>query len=408
MASRSGGNGGGSGMSPQALNQLQRQAVLSASVEMTQQIFSQTYATPANSNVINIVPRNVGLIKRFIVEISGTVTNTHASNDISLTDFGLANLLSQVVFSDLNNNVRIQTQGWHLNVVASAKYRRPYAGGFAGDITVTGSYPQTTLDNGNKGATYPVLQSKATVVHGGSNATPVRMVFEIPLAYSDHDLRGAVYANVINATQNLQLTLNNNWLATGTADDTFAVYSGAGSAVTGTLTNVTVTVYQMYLDQLPVAQQGGLILPTLDLSTIYELKNTQFSAINTAADFPIPYANFRDFLSTTAIFNDSGIAGGRTIGTDVNYWALQSANFTNIWKIDPLLAAQFARMVMQQDVPAGCYYFSSRRKPINTINYGNMELILNASTAGAGAYCAIGWEDFAQVNTLTTAGSLAG
>lgn len=403
MATRATGNN----MSPQQVNQLQRAAVLSNSIEMIQQIFSQTYATPANSNVINIVPRNVGLIKRFIVEVSGTVTNTHATNDIALTDFGLANLLSQIVFTDLNNNVRIQTAGWHLHTVASAKYRHPYCGNFSSAATVTGAYPQTTLNNGNAGATFPVLQSKASVAHGGANATPVRMVFEIPLAYSDHDLRGSVYANVINATQNLQLTLNNNWLATGTADDTFAVYSGSGSAVTGTLTNVSVTVYQVYLDQLPFGQ-GGLILPTLDLSTIYELKNTQFSAINTAADFPIPYANFRDFLSTTAIFNDSGVAGGRTVGTDVNYWALQSANFTNLWKIDPLLAAQQARMVMEQDLPAGAYYFSSRRKPISTIQYGNMELILNASTAGALAYVAIGWEDFAIVNQLTTAGSLAG
>jgi hypothetical protein len=64
--------------------------------------------------------------------------------------------------------------------------------------------------------------------------------------------------------------------------------------------------------------------------------------------------------------------------------------------------------MLQKDLPAGCYYFSSRRKPISTTTYGNMQLINNASVAAAQAYGLVGYEDFAMVNTLLNSGSLAG
>jgi hypothetical protein len=35
-----------------------------------------------------------------------------------------------------------------------------------------------------------------------------------------------------------------------------------------------------------------------------------------------------------------------------------------------------------------------------------MQLVLNASTAAAGAYVQIGWEDFGLQNVITQAGSL--
>jgi len=65
-------------------------------------------------------------------------------------------------------------------------------------------------------------------------------------------------------------------------------------------------------------------------------------------------------------------------------------------------------MMLGKDLPAGCYYFSSRRKPISTTTYGNMQLIVNPITASNGPYGLVGYEDFAMVNTLLNSGSLAG
>jgi hypothetical protein len=54
------------------------------------------------------------------------------------------------------------------------------------------------------------------------------MNYFIPLAYSSNDLRGAVYTNVVNATQNLQITINKTPFVLAT-DPTNAVYSGNGT-----------------------------------------------------------------------------------------------------------------------------------------------------------------------------------
>lgn len=380
---------------PLVLNANQRAAVLAAAVDMKQQIFSQTIAAPATQGTINIQPRNVGLIKRFLIEVTASITNTDGALDATLTDFGVANLLSQVTFTDLNNNTRIQTTGWHLHMVAASKYQWPL-----GSAILNAS----ATDAGKFGDNFAVIKEPATVAHG-AGATTLRVIYEVPLAYSDDDLRGAVYANVVNATMNLGVTINPTPSVAVNVDSTNAIYKGT---VNCALSNVNITVYQVYLDQLPVSGRS-VILPAIDLATVYELKNTTFTNLAAGQEFPIPYANFRDFLSTFAVYNhDTSADVGRVGGTDINYWALQSANFTNLWKQSPEMAALEVRKILQQDLPLGCYYFSSRRKPISTTTYGNMELIINPLTAAAGNYVLVGWESFALTGTLTGgAGSLA-
>lgn len=390
---KAGGGGGGGNASPASINRAQRMAVLHNAIEMTQQIFSQQLQ--AGQFSVNVPPRNVGLVKKFLVNIQGTANNTDGANAALLSDFGLSNLVSQFVFTDLNNNVRIQTAGWHLSLLQALKNQWP----------MTTAILQTALQeySGDMGAAWNVIVAPNNFAHATSQ--PFSMWYEVPLAYSDDDLRGAVYMNVVNATAQLQINLNQNTFAAAGVDSTLAVWKGAA----GNVSDVTVTVYQVYLDQLPTDQKNNPILPALDLSTVYELKNTTFGPWVVSQDNPMPYANFRDFLSTFMIYNSNPAAdAGRTVGTDINYLALQSANFTNIWKVSPILNALKTRLMLAQDLPHGAYYFSSRRKPISTTTFGNMQLINNPSTAAANNYTLVGYEDFANVNTLLNAGSLAG
>lgn len=379
------------------INAAARGAVLQSSVEMTQQIFTQT-VVPANQSVLNIVPRNVGLIKGFWVKVAGGVQNTTAGAPITPTDFGAANVLSQVIFTDLQNNVRINTSGRHLDMLNSVKGSKPWLDTFT---------PQQNLPAGSQ---VPVRYAESfgagwidsSIAQASTEAAAFNYWYWIPLAYSDVDLRGGIYANVVNSTMNLQLTINTQAVVASTADTTNAVYAGVGG--TGAISSVTVTVYQQYLDQLPIGQNGP-ILPLLDLSTIYELKTTTQTGMATAQDFPTPYANFRDFLSTFATYVN-GVT--RNSGSDVNYWALQSANFTNLYKIEPQLVAIMTRQRIRQDLPPGAYYFDHRSKPINTVQYGNMELVLNANGAvAANSRLEVAYESFARVNSVTQAGSLA-
>lgn len=372
-------------------------------VPRKQIIFSTAYAANGTANisnsqpVVNITPRMVGLARGFWVKVLATIANG-SEVQIDLTDFGPSNLLNQIQFQDLQNNTRIQTSGWHMNFIASLKGKRPY-----GMSLVKGTgmdSPENFGDNWTGQISAP-----ATIPAGGT--AQVVMWYYVPLAYSDKDLRGAVYLNVVNATAQLSLTFNTLPVVDAAADATLAVYQGdiAGSTALAVISAATITVYQDYLDQLPVGK-GGVILPPISLATIYDIKNTILNSMVANQDFPVQYANFRDFLATFAVYVNTGAAGVRGTGADINYWALQSANFTNLWKMNPDALALMTRQHLGCDLPPGAYYFGSRERPISTQQYGNMELVLNAATAATGAYMLLGFESFALQNNLVNAGSL--
>jgi P3 major capsid protein len=390
----------GQTMSPAQVNMAARAAVLGSSIRMTQKVFSSTFVPSSAGNVLNIVPRNVGMILGFYVKVSASISISGGSAVGVATPFGPANILSQIVFTDLNNYTRINTAGWHLHTVNTAKAHHPWASTYN-----TNSFPVGWGNN------FAVISAAAPT--GGGAATAMNMWYYVPLAYHSRDLRGAVYANVINATMNLQLTINANPVSAAAADPTLAVWAGGAAATGGTVTAATVTVYQDFLDQLPIGK-NGVILPLQDLSTIYELKNTAVVGLTTGLDFPIPYTNFRSFLSTSAIFDNFG-ATVATPGADINYWALQSANFTNIFQIEPQLVQLLMRQKFFDDGPLGSannigtYYFDHRNKPINTVQYGNMELILNgAGVLATSPVVLLGYEDMGLQNTIIPAGSLPG
>ena len=408
----------------QQLNALARQAIRSRGVRRNQVIYDQTFSISGGSIPPNITvtPRNVGLVMGFWVKVVATVTNQATGSTLTLSDFGPANLISQIQLNDLQNNTRIQDTGFHLNLINSWKGKRPFSTSFIG-VEGTNTGDQTTgvapaIDSPvNYGSNFTTISAPATIAaHSGADGTgTLTMWYYVPLAYNPDnpntpDFRGAIYANVVNATWQLQLstpgTYNSLLVAPYGTDSTQSVFFQTSNvAVAATLASYRVEVYQDYYDQLPTGN-AGVLLPILDLATIYELKYTSNSNISVGQDFPYQYANFRQFLSTLAVFVNTGATGARGVGADVNYWALQAANFSNIWKEEPQLVAHRTRTHLGTDLPPGCYMFDSRNRPISTTQYGNMELILNASTANAGAYELTCVEDFAIVQTLSMAGSL--
>jgi len=292
------------------------------------------------------------------------------------------------VLTDLNNNTRINTTGWHLHMLATARRQGAYGAAFVNNSPIS------------IGANYNVIVSPPQFTAGNQS---IVMYYEIPIAYSDMDLRGAIYANVVNATGNLQITVNNNFFVGSGADATLAGYQSSTAGDLGTFSSLKVTVYQNYLDQIPMTNKGPL-LPYQDLGQVYLLNNTVVTGLSQNQDIPIPYANFRQFLSTFLIYDNAGVLNA---GTDIAYFALQTANYTNIFKVDPITQALFAREIIGDDFPAGMYYFDSRNKPISTIQYGNQQLVVNAtSVTGATSQFLMGYEMIALQNQITGAGSL--
>jgi hypothetical protein len=382
------------------LNGAIRSAILANGVSRLQQLFSTSINMATQMGPINIAPNNVGIIRGFLVKLTGQFINNGADT-ASITAWGLANLISSFQFQDFSNVTRINTTGWHMNLLNSVKNNMPFAAAYA---------PNVSIGYGNNWGLQTTGASIATTA-----TSDFSMYYYVPLAYSKLDLRGAVFAGLVGATAQLQLTINPNISAVA-GDPTLAIWSGADTAVAYN-TNVILTVYQDYIDQLPSYGQLGLTppqgvganspaLPPVDMSTIYELINTSQSGMVQSQDFGIPYTNLRTFMSTSVIYDNQSEGVYPDVGTDVNYWALTLANSANVWKVTADVADLLARGQLMADPPVGAYYFDHRSAPINTQIYGNAQLVLNASLVNTNAAVLIGYEAFAMTQTIVGAPSV--
>jgi hypothetical protein len=388
-------------MSPQQQNAMVRQLILRGgvlgnqyfppAVDMWQQLNPILPSSVGPGSVITIQLRNVGLVKRLVVEFSATVT-AGATSAQNLTPLGLANLISNVTFVDLGNNTRINDTGWHLNLISSVKRRRVFCAAYTSDT------PNGYGNNNNR-----VMFAPSSVA--ATTSTPVKFILEIPFVKNNHDLRGAIFADVTNAVMQVQITLNPQMFVSSTADPTLAVYQSAGSDL-ASLSAVTVQCNQNYLDQLPRnPQTAAPILPALDLGTAYLLNNTAGGLPVINQDNGFAFVNARSYESVAFVYDNNGTLNIN--GVDLNYLAVTSANFTNILRYDGMMAVTAERDILGDDFPKGTRYLDFRHRPVNTDQYGNMQLIINPSSVlGSAATFLFGWEAYGVIGQVNQGGSL--
>jgi hypothetical protein len=202
-----------------------------------------------------------------------------------------------------------------------------------------------------------------------------------------------------------QLTLNPQMFVSSTADPTLAVYQSAGSDL-ATISGVTVQCNQNYLDQLPRnPQTAAPILPALDLGTAYILNNTAGGLPVQNQDNGYAFVNARSYESVSWIYDNAGTLNPN--GSDMNYVQVTSANFTQIWRFDGQMLCLMERDIVGSDLPRGMHYLDFRHRPINTDQYGNVQIILNPSSVGGStATYLFGWEAFGVIGVVNQAGSL--
>lgn len=378
-----GGQQGGYSMQQ---NMADRNFVLANAREMFQVVATNTPVAPLVAQQITIPLRNVGLVKRLIVEVTGSVAQGAAEVQ-SLTPFGLANVMSNINVTDLSNYQRVNTTGWHLTYLASLRRQGAYGASYLTDTPF------------GLGSNFSVNNCPPAI----TAVKPFRMFYEIPLAYSDTDLRGGIFSAVVNATWQLQMTINPNFFVATGADPTTAVFQSS-TAQLGVLTNVVITVHQIYLDQIPYNGPNP-VLPMFDLATGYLIQNTANTGLVVNQDFPIQYPNFRQILSTFFVYDNNGVLNP---GTDIAYMGIQAANLVFLYKTDPFVAALRVRNTIGDDLPKGMYCLETRMQPINTTAYGNMQLVINPSAVNAPASVLVGYEMIGIINQVANAGSLAG
>lgn len=394
----------------QQQNAMARQIVLQQSYPVTQEIAARTF-NPAQQTAFEVTPANVGIVKGFLIKVNAKVTTGGVAGDLVRTNFACANLLKRIEYYDPSNQRHTNTSGLHLHLVNTAKQGFPFLGAIPWGAS-SGTTEVTTGTLAAKyGNNYPVFSSPKLT--SAPATVDVSMYYYLPLAYSDSDLSGAVLANIPQSQQRLKLEFANKAqffvsdeeIAAGTRSELGAVYKGPAAKIAGTtLDEISYTVYQCYLDQLPVGPQG-FILPLMDLSTLYCLEDTVVSGLTTNVDFTVQYANLYKYLSTFAIFeNGTDLDVG---ASKINYISQRSANFSDIRKVDPLTQTTFSRRKIDCDFPPGVIYMDNREKPIYTLQYGNMSFVVNPKVVNANARLLMGYEYLSMRTELVNSGTIA-
>ena len=402
-------------------NKLANDLIRSQAIEMQTQLPPIALSNAINNSgqQVNVIPRNVGLLKGFFVEFNATIKNNNAVDPmfVNLSQLSAANFFSNVMFTDLQNNVRINCPSYQLVLLNTIKNKAPFGMAISFNSYDAGTIQWFDGQASVQGSVGLVPWHAPTTALAPGASSYISGVMHIPIAYSDHDYRGAIYSNVINGQMGLQLTINPApaFLAGKTP---MLCIGGPGDTSTSLqILNTQIVVTQVYMDQLPIDPKSGLpILPQRDISTIYELKNTTFTGAVSGNDFPMQYPNFRDVLSSIVLFDNPGLgppttqfAGqNNTTPQITNYFSLQAANSTNIFRRTANLNNVMTRAVIGTDMPFGIAYFSYRGKPLSTTQYGNLQLIFNPNATWLQTspiyHC---WESFASIATISQAGSLA-
>ena len=192
-------NGGGANAQQQAVQQnfALRQNLIRNGVDLTQSIFNQTVTNyvPGSPYVLTARVNNVGVLKRLWVQVTATVADGTSALGASLTQFGPANVLSQVVLTDTSNNVRVQTSGLGLHLQAAGRRRGPLGSAFV------------MSDPSGFGNILPVMRA-ANIPAGGTDGGVFSWFYEVPVSASDADLTGAIFMNTVSGVANLTMTIN--------------------------------------------------------------------------------------------------------------------------------------------------------------------------------------------------------
>lgn len=403
MPPMNGGNGGaasgGNANNPVAINGAARRAIIpgpnTPTVRRIQQIFQvNSGAYVAGQNLVfNIPPAPVGIITRFLVKVTASIGQGAAETQTRVQN-GAAAFLSNVQYIDTSNQTRINCPGWYLNFLSSQRRRGLFGAAQTNDIN--------NVSGMGAAFTSGIIAAPATLnaAPPAANAPNFSMFYEIPLAYGKDDLRGAVLANLINATQQISVTVNPNFFVTST-DIVNIAEAGyqSSSAQLGRISNLSIVVYQEYIDQF-----AGLALPTIDLGTQYLLQVSGGYNPVANTDLVIPYANYRLFMSSLIRFNNSGVFN---TGSDLNYIATRTANQSDLIHVDPYTLTLRNREHVHQDLPAGYYAIDHREKPLFTNQYGNMSLVVQAnSVTSSNSTVTVGYEQLALMNQLPASGAI--
>lgn len=334
----------------------------------------------------------VGFLCGFIVEVTGTITNT-GSGALTRTPNGSDNLVSNVQFNDFTGNPRHNCSGRAYSFIESCKWHHMPGASYTSDTT-----------NGYAGAVGSNI-CPATIANGG-NAS-VSHVFHIPcMENNEMAMAGGLYLGVNNQNTLLKISLNPNAVVAGAgaADPLTAVYTGTS----GTFTNATVTVYQEYWIDMPKYKgTDKYILPVEDLETSYmitELNSGMALSANAMTYWTLP--TFSELLGFYWSYDNNNVLNP---ATDWSRAGVYVSNFATVREYDPNTLDRVTRDQCHSSFPQGSYGFFWRQHPLNVDVYPSLQFGFQpTSVGGSAAYVDVTLEMFRPVQYMQSASGVGG
>lgn len=346
-----------------AMNMQDRMTLLSTGVPCVAYLGSFGAYSLGNLAIIKL--RNVGVITKLRIRVTASVTIATAAAVAS--PYGPYGLIQRLDVLDYNTTQRTFASGPMLYFIDSIRHGRPWM--------PTG---QGLVDT---------AQTEQPTATGASQA--FEFTLDCPLAVDpQNDLTGAILAQTVVGEQYLRILFN-----AAAQTDPFTPYAAASGGSTVAFSNINVQVWQYYI------QPQSASIPRIDLNTVYELAGiyTTYAGITAGANVYLDYPNVRTVMGFyMAYINNATVTVN---GTDISGLTLVANGNTNMREQDPLLVRADMRQHLGGDLGSGIYYISSRRNPIQTYIYSQVQEKVAIAAASGTPYIAYAFESTYPLNT---------
>lgn len=342
-------------VNPVQANFMARQNLLSSGVAMTKRL--QPVKGTAG-DTIKIPMLRMGITTGFMLHF--TVPVEIGATAGVLSPVAPWNTAKRIVYQDFAGNERTRTNGFHLWAAQSMKQ-----GDAMGVSPMMGQGVDLDYDT-----------SIFSVPTAANSEGELRFSMYVPLAYDPNsDLTGSVLTSTNVGEHFVTVALADKIMS---SDGWVSPYIGGDVTLGG---DITVEAFQFFIQ--PQAMDINN-LPQLDLSTIYGFIGNYESSdnIQTGSDKYIDFPNNRSIQSTMVTFQNGGQFTRN--GADLNRIDLLANSNTYFREQTPRLVREMMRNIVNCDMPDGTYYIGSRRQPIATYLYANVQLQLAINEAKTG------------------------
>jgi hypothetical protein len=343
-------------VNPQMQNMIARQNLLATGISMVKRLQPVVGALGSSMKIPLL---RMGIMTGVLLQVTVPVNVTATATPSPVAPW---NILQTVSYNDFAGVQRTRSNGFQLWCAQSMKQADALS---------------TAAVMGYPGGAGPALVADTNILNlpTATGAGNITFSVYVPMAYDPaSDLTGAILTQTNVGEHFINIQLAN---ALVNADPWIAPYT-AGTATT---TGVTVEAFQYYIQPQNMSADN---LPLIDLSTVYGFEGGFQTSANIASGQAtyINLPNNRSILSTLINFENGGAF--TLNGADLSQITLVANSNTNFKEQTPRLVRETMRNIVNADMPGASYYLGSRRQPILTQLYANVQAKMDVITANAG------------------------